>query len=430
MNKYVALNEKRQAAAQSDISDDRLRSFKSTLLPAFKAPYYRGLPWRSCDTGFVSESLLRGHLAGKLILGYPGRTYTKFCAVDIDRHNGESDSIIYAQAERIIVLFPEATPVVVQSSVSGGLHIYFFLPQASWSNRAHEFVSGILDAEGIQAEVYPMGTRNFRLPFGAGSFLLDPEDFTPLHSTNIESFKAFLWAIEHGKIEPLEIPEQFRATLTPKRKPQKLRTIDLSGSTSPFMQDIDTLLLDGLQRPGTLKCLSPDESQDRNKQMWLLTWYQKVIERKSDAETVGLLNWWVQTKNNGLSKDWNSDPQEVYKETERIVSNFKPERVGHGLQTPGNGPANDLERYRAYTNTFDLNDAQRNFLAHIMHWANGSETVEIPHQTLRNWGKRRYAVLKKSLIKLGYLSIEKNYSIDHAKCTVFRVNKLRKAKKG
>jgi len=366
--------------------------------------------------------LLRGHLAGRFVLGYPGRTYTKWCAVDIDRHHDESDSIIFALAERIIALFPTSTPVVVQSSRSGGLHIYFFLPESSWSNRAHDFVAGILKAAGIKAEVFPMGTKNFRIPFGKGSFLLDSRDFTPLHSTNVESFRAFLWQIEHQKIEPLEIPEAFRSTLTPRSKPQKSRRIDLSGSTSPFMQDIDTLLLDGLQKPGTLSSLSEDEPQGRNKQMWMLTWYAKAVERKTNEDTQGFLWWWIQTCHNNLSKDYPAKPEAVKSEIERMVKGFKPEKVGQGLQTPGNGPANDLERYRTYTKLLDLNDAQKDFLARIMHRANGSETVEIPRETLRTWGKRRYALLKRSLIKLGHISIAKNYSTVGERCTLFRVN--------
>jgi len=399
--KYVSNSRFPQVSSDlSDISDTDLRTFKQTYLPSYKAPFFQGMPWRKVDTGgYVSENHIRGHLAGRFTLGYPGKTYTKFCAVDVDRHNGESDSIIFALAERIIALFPTATPVVVQSSQSGGLHVYLFLLESSWTNRAHSYVAGILKGEGIRAEVYPFGTRNFRIPFGKGSFLLDSRDFTPLHSTNVESFRAFLWAIEHGKIEPLEIPPEFRATLSPSstpRTPPKARTIDLSASTSPFMIDIDTLLLGGLQKPGDLLCLKTDEAQGRNKQMWLLTWHQKEIERKSDEDTIGLLNWWIETKHNGLSKDWDRDPKGVYKEIERMVAGFKPERVGQGLKTPGKGPQkrrqihpNDYRKINRHIATLALTAPEKSvfeaILKHCYRWCDVSgewAIAEIPSDYL------------------------------------------------
>jgi len=418
----------------SGISDESLRSFKSFYLPSYQPPYYKKNPgpgWHKVEGRYVSEAHLRGHVAGKFSLGYPCKSFTKWAAVDIDRHNGESDAEIFGAGETVLQAFPEATPVILQSSESRGLHIFFYLPEASWSESAARFCKDRLKECGLERlEVFPMGTKNFRIPFGKGSLLLD-RDFCPRFPSNVAGFQAFLRQIENGEIEPLEIPAEYRATSIPTQStypPRKGRRIILSGSTSPFMRDIDLLLREGLQKPEALLSLKPGDAGKRNSQTMKLNWFCFVIRRYTPEQTLKFLNKWITEKNNGLSADFNRDPAKVYAHHERIVKGFDWEKVGKGKGQK----ARTITRsqYRAIEQrlaSLGLRKPEKALygalLKHCAKWCDLSQEwteVEIPREYLRGAVKNYYRHLPR-LKEAGLVAEIRRENRAENRCKTYRV---------
>lgn len=428
---------RKNATDLPEIPDERLRLFKAVHLPAYSPPLYRKFlkpksKWHKHPYP-PSESILRGHLAGKFSLGYPCRTFTKWVCVDIDRHRDEPEVEIWATGARVLLAFPEADPVIVQSSHSGGLHLFYYLPESTWSISARGFATDRLKDAGLEGlEVYPMGSKNFRIPFGPGSVLLDKE-FIQDHSTSVASFLAFLWRIENGKIEPLEIPSDYRGTLTPNKDStthhKPLRS-QLGASTALYMVDLDLLLSEGLQPRENLRCLRPDEPYGRNKQTWLLVWYFKVIEGLSDEDTVARINGWIDWGHNGLSKDYTADPAKVYAENARIVKHFDPDKVNTTPSERPKGRTIDRKGYRDIErrlNKLAIPAPERAvfeaILKHCYRWCDLSEEwtmAEIPIVYLKK-AKGDYNQYLDRLIQRGLVAIIAPHSKAKEQCRTYRI---------
>ena len=428
------MSEDRQSGASSpadlpEISDDLIRSFKSLYLPSYRPPIYRklhGSGWQCHHQGWYTEAAHRGHLAQRWINGYPGHSYTKFVAFDLDRHNGEDDWEIYAHADAIAKAV-DADLVRVQSSESRGLHLYAFLAEPVWTIRATTHTRDLLKASNVPCpEIYPSGTKNFRVPFGLGSFLLD-QTYEPVSYSNVDSFLAFYEKLRREQVDRLTIPAAPKASPDADNLPRRA----IGDELSPYMRDVDLLMTGGMQKPETLECLRDDEPEARNKQTWLLCWYLKVIEGRNDAQVINYLNHWIHSKNNGLSGDFDANPAAVYAENKRIVRNFDPLKVGRGTKR-SQARQNRLEALRAYTGSLSLSPAQAELWAQILTYSESRgkkkykyREVEIPQQTFQSWaGVHKAAGVLRSLIRLGYLKISVNHSSDLGKCRTYRLLKL------
>ena len=249
---YNVMSEDRQSGASSpadlpEISDDLIRSFKSLYLPSYRPPIYRklhGSGWQCHHQGWYTEAAHRGHLAQRWINGYPGHSYTKFVAFDLDRHNGEDDREIYAHADAIAKAV-DADLVRVQSSESRGLHLYAFLAEPVWTIRATTHTRDLLKASNVPCpEIYPSGTKNFRVPFGLGSFLLD-QTYEPVSYSNVDSFLAFYEKLRREQVDRLTIPAAPKASPDADNLPRRA----IGDELSPYMRDVDLLM--------TGECRSP-----------------------------------------------------------------------------------------------------------------------------------------------------------------------------
>ena len=379
------------------ITDPILRRFKEAYLPAYRDPHYERRPewgggWKAVDRGgYITEAHLRNHLARRFTLGYPGHCFTKWVCADVDRHHGESDFQVYGKADQIIGCFPNAQAFPVQSSNSGGVHLYYFLPKPAWSPRAAGYFHDQLVQNGIaDVEVYPMGESNFRVPFGEGSSLLDPDDWVPVRD-NVGSLLAFLWLIEHGKLETLQIPATYQATATPRGRGR-------DHSPSDFMREVDLLLTVGLPGPST-----------RNDATLMLNWYLQVIGRRSKTSTHDFLNRWIAERHNGYSADFRRNPETVYAHNLRIVENFDPDQVKWQARAPDISPQ-DQQRIQVYLSQLHLKSPQRrlyeHILVHCVRWCDvsGEECVaEIPstylHQCDYRYKARLRVLMAKDLIR-------------------------------
>jgi hypothetical protein len=120
---------------------------------------------------------------------------TDYFAIDLDYH-GDSDSL-FSRYDRVVAALGKPT-FLFQSSSSGGLHLYYLLDQSvdlhllRTPDGKRGAVMQRLAGRGIREEAgsvefYPRGhyirrgvQPRFRLPFGAGSRLLDLESLLPL----------------------------------------------------------------------------------------------------------------------------------------------------------------------------------------------------------------------------------------------------------
>ena len=181
--------------------------------------YRTGDTWKSPPSTVPLKNIdLIRHLAGNRVIGtrcgeHDRRLVTRLLAFDIDKRPDDPHwDRIGALSD---VLGP---PLLFQSSLSGGRHAYYFLDQqvdllelADWRDPwADTLLGNVLRKIGLPVEngfleVYPQGTlrfaprgskgsngRAFRLPFGPGSLLLDPQDcVTPLADTPQDSLRLF-----------------------------------------------------------------------------------------------------------------------------------------------------------------------------------------------------------------------------------------------
>jgi hypothetical protein len=148
------------------------------------------------------------YLEPDLLLGLRFGSFTKYFVLDLDRkgcyhplNNKEKfEGILQALREKLGV----SSFVIVQSSDSGGIHIYGFLPEAVHSYTLAVAIKAALNAKGFRLfpgrlEIFPndkawkpgkpSNYHAHRLPLQAGSFLLG-QDLRPVPqaSNNIEEF--------------------------------------------------------------------------------------------------------------------------------------------------------------------------------------------------------------------------------------------------
>lgn len=133
------------------------------------------------------------------------RCLTPWIAIDLDYHGDDADLVGRMQA----VCAALGRPTFVLATPSGGAHAYYLLDEWTHIYELHApdsqfgIVSRLLDAAGVRvergnAEVYPAPrsvtrpSNVVRLPFGVGSWLLDPWDLS-IHDAHVEGVEALRW---------------------------------------------------------------------------------------------------------------------------------------------------------------------------------------------------------------------------------------------
>lgn len=139
--------------------------------------------WRTLRRS-ISAVLLQEHLKGRLWVAPHGTTGAwPYVVLDVDRHNAVQEQAFDTTLQKLKRHFPNS--LFVQSSSSGGVHVYVRLPKgthyrtaARWM-RAYLTLRGIrwkkitgVDGKVIQAELVEVPPQPPRLPFGAGSSIV------------------------------------------------------------------------------------------------------------------------------------------------------------------------------------------------------------------------------------------------------------------
>ncbi len=151
---------------------------------------YPGAKWTSVNWPFQERDILM-HLTQEHIIGLRWSNYVKCVAIDIDCHFRTQDSFfVYhpgnERMESIIKAFGGAKPLIVQSSDSQGLHLYYFLEKEVHIRNVEFSIDRLFNNAGIQIRSgwieHATGTTNraLRLPLGEGSHILQYEDLTPV----------------------------------------------------------------------------------------------------------------------------------------------------------------------------------------------------------------------------------------------------------
>jgi hypothetical protein len=162
----------------------------------------------------------------EMLLGLSFGSQTNYLLLDIDRKSGNHPERDAGRFKGILEALEEDTGlcryVPIQSSESGGLHIYYFLPEQVHSFTLTSTVKQTLNKAGFQLrdgqlEVYPnpkpwnpakpTNFRSHRLPLQRGSFLLD-SDLEPF-SSSIETLLDWAdWSASGQDVETLTLAMQ------------------------------------------------------------------------------------------------------------------------------------------------------------------------------------------------------------------------------
>ena len=129
-------------------------------------------------------------LAGEFWLCKAMAGQNDFFCIDLDNKCGTVE--LYERYKLISNVLPG--PLVIQSSSSYGLHLYYFFSTDYWRPNIKKYLAELLAANGIQiergyVEPFPGIITQMRLPLGKDSILLDPVTLDPLNLTLRESIE-------------------------------------------------------------------------------------------------------------------------------------------------------------------------------------------------------------------------------------------------
>lgn len=262
--------------------------------------------WREVKHRWNKNDVLR-HLNGEKTIGLFPATWINYLMIDIDRHNDEDDGVIKSRINQVTEAIG-GNPLMYQSSSSRGMRLCFFLPEPVARDVLYRGCKGLFQQNGLVVQpgsVEIMATiKGDRLPFGDGSYLVDPFDLEPIYhltlqQTITEAFKVF----QYQKVDiPFNVHQQ-AGILVPDW-----------GGTGAFNQVVSRLLDEGLY-------------PEINTNEALLKLSYDLIIRKgySKEETERYLVNWIREKHNGCSTRVNqSKIENVFEQIERIVERTDP----------------------------------------------------------------------------------------------------------
>jgi hypothetical protein len=159
--------------------------------------------------------------------------------------------------------------LLVRSSESGGIHIYFFLPREVKSfdlacGMKYALEDSGITLQGGQVEIFPnpkeydknrvTNYNAHRLPLQAGSYILDPKEFYPL-SADLDRF--LVGADEDAKNQDMELLEEAIATSRKRFYQAKFgkgsacpSEQDLSSKAQVWLDDLKIIISEGWTGPG------------------------------------------------------------------------------------------------------------------------------------------------------------------------------------
>ena len=353
---------------------------------------------------YLTDEKISAHLEGRYWVGPVPKVHTRTLVFDLDIDGG-----MERRAEKVRRAFPEAEPLAF-STPRGGIHLDYILEAPCWSDRVAEFGKSRLAEAGIElapgkVEVYPAGERAIRAPLGRDCFLLDPQSLEPVSFDREEN----LWTLDEllrtERYDRLEIPAEYGAAELPAEAPRRR----LRRAGGDFMLEVDRLLRTGLTGPAA------------EAELWA----------------------WIQAHHNGQSREFNRNPQAVYRKALAVLRAFKPCKVGlkSGKALRGSQrPAEALRRageglealIGAYVEALPLAERERRLLGRVLAFAHkwghvsldGAELeVELPSRTLQTFD-RQYGLILPLLVAQGYIHRTRNYGAQIGRCCAYRVDYL------
>ena len=132
----------------------------------------------------LTDNDIERHLRGDFWVAVLRAPSTRILAVDLDAKGGSTEARRAMLKRYRIITEILAPSLVVRSSTSGGLHLYWFLTDAVNTTSlvaivARRFREAGLDVKSAAVEIRPTTTQCLRLPLGRGSMLLQPNTLEP-----------------------------------------------------------------------------------------------------------------------------------------------------------------------------------------------------------------------------------------------------------
>jgi len=278
-----------------------------------------------------NKSLVLKHLTAERTIGLFPAHQLDYIMVDIDRHNNEDETTLRSRMKGVAEVI-EGDPLVYQSSFSGGIRLCFFLPQpldrcilSKGCRRLFQQKNLIVKPGSVEILAERKGDR---LPFGEGSYLVDPFALEPIYHLTLrdtisEAYKIFLY-------QKIDIPFG-------------LQTSDRDPVIYPPRESVFDLIVTQLYEEG----LHPDITT--NEALLKLSWDLIVRKGYSKEEAEHFLVSWIRQKHNGLSNRVNSGKMHnIIAQIRRIV-----QRVNPGLAKY------PVSRYALRKKKLSLNDVRK-----------------------------------------------------------------------
>jgi hypothetical protein len=257
-----------------------------------------------------NKALVLRHLTGEQTIGLFPAVQIDYLMFDIDRHNEEGLDELRSRIDKVTNSI-EGEPLIYQSSFSGGIRLCYFLEKSVSRKALYSACKEFLRYREVfvkPGEIEILATRKGdRLPFGAGSYLIDPFTLEPIyHLTLNETISIADRVFEHQKIKiPFNIPSV----------DEKL--ISYSVGKSGFNQTVNQLYEEGLY-PGITT----------NRALLMLNWDLQVRNGYPKEEAERFLQSWILKKHNGLSDRFNAGKVDnIFKQIKRIVQGTDPNKA-------------------------------------------------------------------------------------------------------
>lgn len=263
--------------------------------------------WRQVKSRW-GDDLIRKHLRGEIVVGLFSPDLINHLIFDIDNHGENQELSVETRARAVMDLY-DTEPLIYTSSDSGGFRICYFLDERYPKKQLYDSVKQKLTDAGLEVKsgvIEIMATRKGdRLPFGRGSYLVDPTTLKPNH--HLELTEMVKYARDCSQLNRLSLPFisdiECQAGGIVKR--------------SPFIVQVEDWDQNGLPK-----------NESTNAVLLKLNWYLRAVCGKNGDEAERYLVSWVHEKHNGNSERINSGRmEEVEQQIERIVEAYAPHKV-------------------------------------------------------------------------------------------------------
>jgi len=273
--------------------------------------FLKGDKWVSVDSP-LEDRFFHDHLAGNIILGYGFReSASGIVCFDIDNHGRDqytTDTELHALTETI-ERYTGKLPIIEQSIRNGGYHVFIPLMNglyAEYGEKIRRFSKHILSLSGVDCEVFGAGakTGNLRAPFSRDYNLINPYSGEPTGATGYEAIELLTAFIREGiyiqnhRIDLDVIPSQVHQSA-----PKEHREINDKAAHQVY-----SIMEKGLQGPG-----------QRIKTLRAIFWYLVTYHGNTTDRAIRELEYWIQTKHNGQSRDINADPSAGIQESIEFI---------------------------------------------------------------------------------------------------------------